>query len=114
MKIFSWIKFGQNKFKLFHYNKNLPPQVLNLIERIKNGQKDNIPNFVGMTCILSFYDNNMEEFWNVYLSHDPCHDSATFTDDRNTVVAISKSGRMSIIGRELNKRHALKIAKGLI
>jgi hypothetical protein len=52
--------------------------------------------------------------WSVYVSHDPCHDDGRNRYDRNTVIALHRwNGQYRIIGRELPRNRALRLAKGL-
>lgn len=90
---------------------------MSILERIKNSRGWIPPRFDGMEFIRYVEDTNYggdpsdcEFAWTVYISHDPCHDSGDFRDDRNTVVAFHRiTEEFRIIGRELPRDYAMKL-----
>jgi len=105
-----------------------PQSTRRLLKRIRGSQETRIPTLVGMefvryvrnpSTVLDKFDADFA--WSVYISHDPCHDEGKgwwgrgFVDDRNTVLAIHRmNGTFRVIGRELDRKFALRLAKGLI
>jgi hypothetical protein len=92
-----------------------------LLRRIRHRSSRGLPpTFVGMEFVRYVRDPQIRPrheapwAWAVYLSHDPCHDpSAGRRADRWTVIAFHRLyGDFRIIGRELDRRLALEIAKG--
>jgi hypothetical protein len=85
-----------------------------LLQRITHAEHQPIPRFDGMQLITSVQDSfYLYRTWNVYISHDPCHDTPKRREDRNTVIAFcSELGSFRIIGRELPHKMALALARG--
>jgi hypothetical protein len=112
--------------------KNTPQSTRRLLKRIRGALGNLPPTLVGMefvrfvrdtdffrdvvTGILSTNRQEEDFAWSVYISHDPCHDDGKGSvADRNTVIAIHRwNGTFRIIGRELDRKYALKLARGLI
>lgn len=92
----------------------------NLLEHIRGADGGLPPTFVGMTFVRYVKEGkglDSKFTWAIYISHDPCHDNArkrsVLGDDRSTVIAFHRSkGTFRIIGRELPKKLALKLARG--
>jgi len=88
-----------------------------VLKRIKNGAKELPPTFVGMEFARNVKEGRGFDApfaWSVYISHDPCHDPLPHVRyDRNTVIAFARmSGEFRIIGRELDRKYALRLANG--
>lgn len=102
--------------------KHSPQSTRRLLKRIREADGDLPPTLVGMEFVRFVRDPVVQDkferdfAWSVYISHDPCHDDGKgFVDDRNTVIALHRlSGTFKIIGRELDRKYALRLARGLI
>lgn len=82
----------------------------NILARIAQASDHYIPDFSGPWNMA----NELKD-WRVYIVHDPCHDTAEFRDNRNTVIAMHKvRGVFKILGRELPMKFAKSLARGRV
>jgi hypothetical protein len=93
-----------------------PESTAKLLARIRD--KNNTPGMPildGLEFVRHVRERRWDDdyAWQVYLSHDPCHDSYRGVSDRWTVVAFSRrTCEYRVIGRELSRNYAFKLAKG--
>jgi hypothetical protein len=89
-----------------------------LLKCIKKANGNLPPDFEGMIFVQFVREGrgfDADFAWAIYISHNPCHDRIGYKDDRNTVIAFHRTkGIFRIIGRELPKKLARKIAEGEI
>lgn len=90
----------------------------NLLKLIKESNGDLPPTFEGMTFVRFVREGrgfDADFAWAIYISHNPCHDDIGYREDRNTVIAFHRTkGIFRIIGRELPKKFARRVAEGEI
>jgi hypothetical protein len=106
--------------------KHSPQSTRRILKRILNAPRDRPPILEGMEFVRFVKETVVGVFgiplpfeadfaWAVYISHDPCHDHDDFVADRNTVIAIHRlNGTFRILGRELDRKFALRLARGLV